>query len=153
MKINLAFLLVLTGFLFDSCKDDDTPPPPPPASIYNETELSLHNGDQKRWTLTKELFNGTDITSSLKDCELDNVYIFEAPDNYNIDAGGTKCPENPEADVRRGYFEFGTDQKTIKLGFADTSYVVTISKLESETFVWTVKVESGDEIERTFSAD
>ena len=152
--IKYCLFIVAATFFVSSCGNDDPPTVDEnPTSAYSTLELSLHDGDEKRWTLTKEVFNGTDITGSFDACELDNVYIYDIFDVYGIDAGASKCEVNPEEDFRRGYFELNEEEMTMKLGFSDTSYVVDIKELSSEMLQWSVKIESGDVIERTFTAN
>lgn len=152
MKLKLFSVALSMVFFMFSCGDDD-PVFEPPASEYSTLELSLHGGSEKRWNLKKELLNGKDITSSFKTCELDNVYLYDASNKYSIDAGTEKCTENPEADVNRGYFKMDEEKMELELGLSDTTYFVSIKELTSEKLQWSIEIENGDVIDRTFSTN
>jgi len=146
-KLSLSFL-VLIAFLF-ACGGND-PVDEGTTPEFTPKELIFHGGDQRYWLLTKELISGTDVTSGYAACELDNIYIFDKYGNYNIDAGATKCANNPEQDVRIGFYEFDEANNKLKLGNSDTTYTVDILVLETSKLRWQVEV-GGELIERTFT--
>jgi hypothetical protein len=145
---NLYLLAILSLMVsIYSCGTDDTDEQPEPE--FTQTQLSLHGGDSKYWVLTKENYNGVDITASYQECELDNVYIFDKYDNHTIDAGPTKCENNPEPDVSRGYYELDEANNTLEIGSADTSYTVNVIELSTSILKWDIEVD-GEVIEKTF---
>ncbi|MFY0674585.1 MAG: lipocalin family protein [Bacteroidia bacterium] len=140
--ISLAFLLSIY-----SCGTNGSDEQPEPE--FTQSQLALHGGDSKFWMLTKENYNGIDITASYKACELDNVYIFDKYDNQSIDAGATKCQDNPEPDVKRGYYKLDEVNNTLEIGSADTIYTVNILELSTSKLKWDIEVD-GEVIERIF---
>ena len=145
------FLLIILSFvaiaIVYSCGSNE--PDEPTESEFTQTELALHGGDSKYWILSKETFNGVDITASYLECELDNVYIFDKYENHSIDAGSTKCENNPEPDVKRGYYKLDEANSTLEIGSSDTIYTVRIMELSTSILKWDIEVD-GEVIEKTF---
>lgn len=147
MKNVYFFASVTLMSLIIACGGGETDEPTEPE--FTATELALHGGDSKYWVLNKELYNGNDITASYQTCELDNVYILDKYENYQIDAGPTTCPNNPEADLVRGYYELDEVNNLLTLGNNDTVYTANLIEVASDILKWNIEVE-GEQIERTF---
>lgn len=146
--LSLSLLACLGLLLFTACGKDDEPEKPD-ASVYTEAELSLHAGATKYWLLHQELFDGRDITSSYKSCEKDDVHTFDTYGNYNIDAGVSKCSDNPEPDLVRGYFKLDEENQTIELGYQDTVFNCTLLKLATDELGIEYEVE-GTKVQKTY---
>jgi len=147
MKTFSFSLIASLGLLFfSSCDKQDEPDDEP---TYTEAELSLHAAGTKYWLLHQEFFDGKDITSSYKECEIDNVHIFDTYGNYNIDAGVTKCPQNPEENLVRGYYKLDEEKQTLEIGYADTVVNATLVKLSTDELSWETEVE-GIKVSKTY---
>ena len=82
---NFLLLLAATGILFASCGKDDTALGA--KAIGNRREvLKSHT-----WRLVWQRENGADV--ALKQCELDNIYVFSNDYTGYMDEGATKCDE------------------------------------------------------------
>ncbi len=147
MKTFQFFATTLIALFISACGTDDTDETP--QDNYTTKELALHGGNSKYWVLTKELYNGTDITASYQECEIDNVYIYDKYDNYSIDAGPTKCTNNPEPDVSRGVYELDETANTLTITRPDSTLTANILALESSKLQIEFTVD-GEVIQRTF---
>ena len=148
MKQLLYILAITSVSMVYSCGSDGTDEEQQPE--FTAMQLALHGGDSKFWILTQEKYNGVDITASYQACELDNVYIYDQYENQSVDAGPTTCENNPEPDVKRGYYELDEANKTLEIGNSDTIYVVNILNLSASELKWQIEVD-GEMIERTFN--
>lgn len=150
MKTNIFALSCLFMLSMYACSpEEDTEEVPNPADNYSNTELTLHNADRELWKLTKEYFNNVDITASNQPCEMDNVHIFQAQGNYIIDAGDSKCENNPEPDQVLGKFLLNEDETKITFTFPDTSFTAEILVLDGSEFTWETEVD-GEMIKKQF---
>lgn len=143
----LFFLLFIC--FFSSCGEKDPIDDDDKKPEFTSKEMMLHNGDKRYWILTKEIIAGTDVTSGIDNCQLDNIYIFDKYGNYNIDAGATKCPNNPEDDVIIGFYTLDEANNKLTLGNNDTTIVCDILLLETSKLRWKAEI-NHEIIERTF---
>ena len=128
----------------DSSDDGDDNTQPSSKAVAN-----LSGGDTKLWLLKTEKLEGIDVTARYKVCELDDVHAFDNIDNYNIDAGATKCTP-PEDDSRRGRYVFNEDETVLSISFLDTSFEAKIVTLEENLMVWEIVNNDNETIEKTF---
>jgi len=144
----LGCLALFISVTYVSCGNDEPTTDDNP-SEYTEKELSLHGGNQRYWKLKSDLYNNTDLMQSYKACEKDNIHVFDIHGNYNIDAGATKCTDNPEPDLLRGYYELNEEKNTILLSYGDTTFTADIIELSAEILHWQREVD-GAIIQKTY---
>ncbi len=85
MKKTILFAAILaTAFI--ACKKPETNTTPTPTYTKADT---LQNG---KWKLTSATIGGLiDLTQSMKECQKDNLYTFNADKTITVDEGATKC--------------------------------------------------------------
>ncbi|MBI1184916.1 hypothetical protein GC194_11635 [bacterium] len=145
VKVLFSLAIASTVF-FSACSKKDNNDYP---VKYSDKELALQGGEEKYWLLSKELYNGEDITASFQPCEMDNVFKFDIYKNYSVDAGPTTCENNPEPDVVRGSYELDETKNTLKISTKDSVFTATLLDLETSKLRWQVEV-GGETIEQTF---
>ena len=120
----LAFLMASTVLISSCSKDDDTTGGGGGGTGTPATNTSkLCN---KNWKIVNFVFNGTDITSSLTACELDNFTRFSTDGNYVSDEGPTKCdPADPQ--TTPGTWSWAANETKLVTDNTDTTDVITNS--------------------------
>ncbi len=133
--IRFSFCLAcLVPSLF-SCKKSDPPPP--------DIEKTLQN---KNWRLTgltlSPAYAGvTDLYNLMyEDCEKDNLYLFNAGNNFIYSEGPTLCyPGDPQ--TKPGTWSYNSNSKilTFQIGSGTTSdtYSLTITEINETNFTGT----------------
>lgn len=88
-KTILLSAFLATAFMACKKKDTNTTPTPTPTPTYTKAD-TLQNG---KWKLTSATAAGglIDLTTSMKECQKDNLYTFNADKTITVDEGATKC--------------------------------------------------------------
>lgn len=103
----LFILSSLAIISFTACKKKENPT----TVTYTKAD-TLQNG---KWKLTSALAAGglVDLTTSMKDCQKDNFYTFNADKTITIDEGATKCNASDVSPRSDGNWSLSSDYKQI----------------------------------------
>ncbi|MBL7719070.1 MAG: hypothetical protein JNL72_09570 [Flavipsychrobacter sp.] len=83
---NALLLLAVSGILFAGCDKDSAFGGKP---VGNRTDRMINN----KWRQTGLIEIGVNV--ELKQCQLDNIWVFNADGTGYMDEGATKCGETP----------------------------------------------------------
>jgi hypothetical protein len=110
-------------------KKDDTVAP---AVTYTKTEMvaGTSTTGSKSWKITKETWGGSDITSSISACDLDDIIKFYRSGVYVELEGATKCNSTDPDTVDSGTWAFNAAQDSI---FITSSGSVDKEKIKTLT--------------------
>jgi hypothetical protein len=129
--------------LISSCKKDDEPSVPRSELLAGKTS--------KSWKQTAGKENGSDYFSAYDDCDKDDLYVFRANKNFELNEGASKCdPDYPQI-YDEGTWELKTNDTVIKILGDDSDLEASIVELTNTTL--RIKyVNGGDTYEDTFTA-
>ncbi len=101
-RIILAVLL--SSLFFSACKKKEKEP--------TKTEL-LQNG---KWKLTAANFSGFyDLYADFKDCQKDNMYLFNTNKTITVDEGASKCKDTAKQTYTDGTWNLVSNDTKITL--------------------------------------
>lgn len=108
MKKTIVILtLAIIGFSACKKKDNGTP-----ATNYTKVD-TLQNGQWKLVSITNPLIG--DLTTSMKSCQKDNLYTFNADKTITVDEGGEKCNTADMQTRVDGNWNLTSDYKQISI--------------------------------------
>ncbi len=107
MKKTIVILsLAIVGF--SACKKKDSGS----TTTYTKTD-TLQNGQWKLASVTNPLIG--DLTTSMKSCQKDNLYTFNADKTITVDEGGEKCNSADMQTRVDGSWNLTSDYKQISI--------------------------------------
>lgn len=107
MKKTLVILsLAIIGL--SACKKKDNPT----ATVYTKAD-TLQNGQWKLKSVTNPLIG--DLTTSMKPCQKDNLYTFNADKTLTVDEGAEKCNSSDLQTKKDGSWSLTSDYKQISI--------------------------------------
>lgn len=122
-KIFLAcFVLPLAFAACNKDKDKGTPDPVDPIDTVLTVPVSKFTIlTTDKWKLTEAFVNNTagelaiDYYSTMKDCEKDNFFFFNASGSITLDEGATKCSASDPQTTTDGNWSFSADTSKMTL--------------------------------------
>ena len=123
--IVLASLAIIS---FTACKKKENPST---TVTYTKAD-TLQNG---KWKLTSASAAGglIDLMTSMKDCQKDNFYTFNADKTITIDEGATKCNASDVSPRSDGNWSLSSDYKQITVsGSLISSFGLGISSITGD---------------------
>lgn len=134
-KLYIALLgvtVISSSFIFDLNQNQESP------------ESILAGGQAKSWRLTKETFNGNDITAMrYKDCDLDNAYTFYADTRFVEIEGVSKCSPNNSDTIRVGNWKLTNDKTMLVIQSNIDTLTFHIDTLTSANATGTIQTTQG----------
>ncbi|MDI9319005.1 MAG: lipocalin family protein [Phycisphaerales bacterium] len=129
----VIFALSAFLFLFTACKKNDSSP----TTTYTKVD-TLQSG---QWKLTSATaFGGVyDLTSTMKACQKDNLYTFNANNTITVDEGATKCATTDVSPRTDGNWNLSADYKQMTVSgslftsLGITSFTADLVKLDATT--------------------
>ena len=139
-------IIVITAFIFHSCKDEDTNPDPTNTNKTNTEKISGH-----QWQLTKATFNppvvlkfGTFDTSFvnlfdiplIEPCQKDNLFIFNIDSTITVDNGPLLCSGEPQS-MKDGNWRFINNETQIEITNSEYFSLISADKVIIDKVVLT----------------
>jgi hypothetical protein len=143
--LNAIIFAIACLILISSCKKDDEPK-------ISKTEL-LAGKTSKSWKQTAGKENGSDYFSTWASCNKDDVYVFNANKNFELNEGASKCEPTHNQIADTGVWELKSNDSVLKITTASDIIEIEASILELTATTLRIRyTNQGDVYEETYTA-
>lgn len=102
-------------------------------SSENFKKILTQEGIQ-RWTAFQHFQNGNEMNATMPICVLDNIFVFNASNSYQVFEGNTKCNPNDNDEIFAGSWSYQAASQTLTLSVNGVNMIFwQILKLQNDT--------------------